>query len=71
MMMRFAVRVAFRCAVALLCATSAFAQGSPQANKGEIDPGAVSDGLKAIFSYTSGNKSTRERLNTNTITSNS
>ena len=47
---------------------SAFAQGSPQGNKGEIDPGAVSDGLKAIFNHTSGNKSTRERLNANTIT---
>lgn len=46
----------------------ALAQGNPQGNKGEIDPGAVSDGLKAIFSYTSGNKSTRERLNANTIT---
>ena len=68
MMMRFATRVASRCAVALLCATSAFAQGSPQGNKGEIDPGAVSEGLKAIFSYSSGNKSTRERLNANTIT---
>jgi TRAP transporter TAXI family solute receptor len=68
MMMRFATRVASRCAVALLCATSAFAQGSPQGNKGEIDPGAVSDGLKAIFSYSSGNKSTRERLNANTVT---
>jgi len=68
MMMRFATRVASRCAVALLCATSAFAQGSPRGNKGEIDPGAVSEGLKAIFSYSSGNKSTRERLNANTIT---
>jgi TRAP transporter TAXI family solute receptor len=28
----------------------------------------VSDGLKAIFSYSSGNKSTRERLNANTVT---
>ena len=28
----------------------------------------MSDGLKAIFSYSSGNKSTRERLNANTIT---
>jgi len=68
MMMRFVTRVASRCAVALLCATSAFAQGSPQGNKGEIDPGAVSEGLKAIFSYSSGNKSTRERLNANTVT---
>src|SRR5205809_490763 len=52
MTMRYATSVASRCAVALLCATSAFAQG----NKGEIDPAAASDGLKAIFSYSSGNK---------------
>jgi hypothetical protein len=31
----------------------------------------VGDGLKAIFNHTSGNKSTRERLNTITVTSNS
>ncbi|HEY3147316.1 MAG TPA: hypothetical protein VGJ75_13245, partial [Dongiaceae bacterium] len=68
MTMRYATRVASRCAVVLLCATSAFAQGSPQGNKGEIDPAAVSDGLKAIFSYSSGNKGTRERLNANTVT---
>ena len=76
MMMRYVTSVAFSCAVALLCATSAFAQdnaqgnaqGNAQANKGEVDPGAVSDGLKAIFSYSSGNKSTRERLNANTVT---
>jgi len=64
MTMRYATSVASRCAVALLCATSAFAQG----NKGEIDPAAASDGLKAIFSYSSGNKGTRERLNANTVT---
>jgi TRAP-type uncharacterized transport system substrate-binding protein len=72
MTMRYATSVASRCAVALLCATSAFAQGSPQGNaqgnKGEIDPAAVGDGLKAIFSYSSGNKGTRERLNANTVT---
>jgi TRAP transporter TAXI family solute receptor len=68
MTMRYATSVASRCAVALLCATSAFAQGNAQGNKGEIDPAAVSDGLKAIFSYSSGNKSTRERLNANTVT---
>ena len=28
----------------------------------------MSDGLKAIFSYSSGNKGTRERLNANTVT---
>ena len=68
MMTRYASRVALCCAVVLMCATSAFAQGAPQGNKGEVDPAAVSDGLKAIFSYSSGNKSTRERLNANTVT---
>jgi hypothetical protein len=49
MKFRYVTTVAFRCAVAiaLLFATSASAQ-----NKGEVDPAAVSDGLKAIFSYT-------------------
>jgi hypothetical protein len=64
--MRYATSVASRCAVALLCATSAFAQGNAQGNKGEIDPAAVSDGLKAIFSDSS--KGTRERLNANSVT---
>ena len=54
MTMRYITGVAFRCAVALLCATSASAQSNPpanpQGNKGEVDPAAVSDGLKAIFS---------------------
>jgi len=68
MMMRYATRVASCCVVVLLCATSAFAQGNPKGIKGEVDPGAVSDGLKAIFSYSSGNKTTRDKLNANTIT---
>src|SRR5438093_12350859 len=80
MTMRYAISVASRCAVALFCATSAFAQGNlqgnlqgsvqgnPQGSKGEIDPAAVSEGLKAIFNYTAGNKGTRERLNANTVT---
>jgi TRAP-type uncharacterized transport system substrate-binding protein len=72
MMMRYVTSAAFCCAVALLSAPPAFAQnrgqGSAQANKAEVDPGAVSDGLKAIFSYSSDNKSTRERLNANTVT---
>ncbi|WP_407080451.1 TAXI family TRAP transporter solute-binding subunit [Bradyrhizobium roseum] len=74
--MRFATRMAFRCALVLLCATPAFAQGNPQGNsqgtpkstRGEIDPATVSDGLKAIFSYSTGNKTTRDKLNANTIT---
>jgi TRAP transporter TAXI family solute receptor len=65
---RYASSVALCCAVVLMCATSAFAQGASQGNKGEVDPAAVSDGLKAIFSYSSSNKSTRERLNANTVT---
>ena len=56
---------AFRCAAAatLLLATPASAQ-----NRGEVDPAAVSDGLKAIFNYSTNSKSTRDRLNANTIT---
>ena len=38
---------------AVVLLTSAVAQGNPQDIKGEIDPGAVSDGLKAIFSHSS------------------
>lgn len=57
------VTAALCCAVALLLAVPASAR-----NKGEVDPAAVSDGLKAIFSYSTSNKTTRERLNANTIT---
>ena len=38
------------------------------AEQGEVDPGQVSEGLKAIFSYGSAHQNTRERLNANTIT---
>jgi len=34
----------------------------------EIDPAAVSEGLKAIFKYGSGTKETADRLNANTLT---
>ena len=71
MMMRYAIRVASRCVIALLCATPAFSQGNqgnPKAARGEIDPAAVSDGLKAIFSYSTANKTMRDKLNANTIT---
>lgn len=74
MMMRYATRVASRCAIVLLCATPAFSQGNqanqgnPKGANGEIDPAAVSDGLKAIFSYSTGNKAMRDKLNANTIT---
>jgi TRAP transporter TAXI family solute receptor len=65
MTIRSVTNAACRCAaaIALLLATPAFAQ-----DKGEVDPGTVSDGLKAIFSYSTSNKSTRERLNANTVT---
>jgi TRAP transporter TAXI family solute receptor len=35
---------------------------------GEVDPGSVSDGLKAIFSYGKGTKAIKDRLNANTVT---
>lgn len=34
----------------------------------QVDPGAVSEGLKAIFKYGSGTLATRDRLNSNTVT---
>jgi len=47
-----------------LAATSAFA-----AEQGEVDPGQVSEGLKAIFSLSGrGAHTTRDRLNANTTT---
>lgn len=76
MMMLYATRVALCCAAALTFATPAFAQGNAQGNlqanlknaKAEIDPAAVSDALKAIFSYSTSTKTTRDKLNANTIT---
>jgi len=38
------------------------------AEQGEVDPGQVSEGLKAIFSYGRGNRTTQDHLNANTIT---
>ena len=38
------------------------------AEQGEVDPGQVSEGLKAIFSYGRGNHTTQDHLNANTIT---
>ncbi|WFU70673.1 TAXI family TRAP transporter solute-binding subunit [Bradyrhizobium sp. CB2312] len=66
MIIRRLTDLAFGCAagVAVLLATPAFSQD----RGGEIDPAAVSEGLKAIFSYSSTSKSTRERLNANTVT---
>ena len=34
----------------------------------EVDPGAVSEGLKAIFKYGAGTRDTADRLNANTVT---
>ncbi|MGY3616859.1 TAXI family TRAP transporter solute-binding subunit [Bradyrhizobium sp. USDA 10063] len=65
MTIRRVTNVAFFCAagIALLLATPAFSE-----EKTEVDPATVSDGLKAIFSYSSSSQSTRERLNANTVT---
>lgn len=38
------------------------------AEQGQVDPGQVSEGLKAIFSYGTGTKATKDRLNNNTAT---
>ena len=37
-------------------------------DSGEVDPGSVSDGLKAIFSYGKSTKAIKDRLNANTVT---
>ena len=63
-MMRF-MRFAYITAIALpLLATTSISM----AEQGEVDPGQVSEGLKAIFSYGSAHKATKERLNANTTT---
>ncbi|HEY7229074.1 MAG TPA: TAXI family TRAP transporter solute-binding subunit [Pseudolabrys sp.] len=49
-------------AIGLLATSSA-----GMAQKGEVDPGQVSEGLKAIFSYGQG-RGIKDRLNANTIT---
>ena len=50
-------------AAAMLLAFVAAASAQTQ-----VDPGAVSEGLKAIFKYGSGTQPTRDRLNSNTVT---
>jgi len=51
-------------ATALLLASVAAASGEQT----QVDPGAVSEGLKAIFRYGSGTRETGGRLNANTVT---
>jgi TRAP transporter TAXI family solute receptor len=52
-------------AVALVLAASVAATAGEQT---QVDPGAVSEGLKAIFRYGSGTRETADRLNANTVT---
>ena len=53
----------------LATALSLFAVTSPGvAEQGQIDPGQVSEGLKAIFSYGNTTNKTKDRLNANTTT---
>ncbi|MBV9739584.1 MAG: TRAP transporter substrate-binding protein [Hyphomicrobiales bacterium] len=42
--------------------------GTAYAAETEVDPSAVSDGLKAIFRYNNGSRDTANRLNANTVT---
>jgi TRAP transporter TAXI family solute receptor len=59
------MRFAYIAAIALpLLATSSIGM----AEQGEADPGQVSEGLKAIFSFGDAHKATKERLNANTTT---
>ena len=63
-MMKF-MRFAHITAIALpLLATTSISM----AEQGEVDPGQVSEGLKAIFSYGDAHQKTKERLNANTTT---
>lgn len=48
--------------------TLALAASSSMAEQGEVDPGQVSEGLKAIFSYGRAGHTTKDRLNANTTT---
>jgi TRAP transporter TAXI family solute receptor len=59
----------FRRFIFLAAALSFFAMTSPgMAEQGQADPGQVSEGLKAIFSYGSATSKTKNRLNANTTT---
>jgi TRAP transporter TAXI family solute receptor len=52
----------------LAAITLALAASSSIAEQGEVDPGQVSEGLKAIFSYGRAGHTTKDRLNANTTT---
>ena len=59
----------FRHFIVLAAALSLFAMTSlGMAEQGQVDPGQVSEGLKAIFSYGSATNKTKDRLNANTTT---
>ena len=59
----------FRRFIFLAAALPLFAMTSPgMAEQGQVDPGQVSEGLKAIFSYGSATSKTKNRLNANTTT---
>jgi len=57
--------------LALLLATALIVTWSPspsRAEQGEVDPGQVSEGLKAIFSFGRASDKTKQHLNANTTT---
>jgi TRAP transporter TAXI family solute receptor len=59
----------FRRVIFLAAALSLFAMTSAgMAEEKRVDPGQVSEGLKAIFSYGSATNKTKDRLNANTTT---
>jgi len=63
-MLKFIRFACLAATAAALLTTSSVAR----AEQGEVDPGQVSEGLKAIFSYGRGNHTTQDHLNANTIT---
>ena len=60
--------VRFSCAAATAIALFAAPTLGMAAENGEVDPGQVSEGLKAIFSYGHATSSIKDRLNANTVT---
>jgi TRAP transporter TAXI family solute receptor len=56
------------CALAAASAVSVALTGTASAQRAEVTPESVSQGLKAIFNYQVDNKGLKDRLNANTVT---
>jgi TRAP-type uncharacterized transport system substrate-binding protein len=56
------------CAAITVSAASLTIAGTASAQRAEVTPESVSEGLKAIFNYRTDNKAIKERINANTVT---